>query len=261
MRSTSANAVKTQPSLRHLGKPMFTTDETGAVVCWDAGTATPFGDGVQLASAFTQSLQFPGQYYDEETTLSHNHHRTYDPALGRYLQSDPIGLAGGINRHAYVGGNPIVVVDPLGLKAKIIVDENGAGGRGHTYGVFQNSAGNCHRYDQSANGANSVLLLLASPQPVGAKLSPVPCDQPLGPNEIGVEYDSTPEEGARLYQCAQDSVDRHQSNQSKYNLYTNNCTDAVIGIFNCAGIKGTPTTYTPTPNNWIKKFRRKIPPK
>jgi len=98
----------------HLGKPQFATDEAGATV-WDAGTPTPFGDGVQLASAFTQRLQFPGQYYDEETTLSHNHHRTYDPALGRYLQSDPIGLAGGINRYAYVGGNPMGAVDPMGL--------------------------------------------------------------------------------------------------------------------------------------------------
>ena len=103
----------------HLGKPQFATDAAGAVV-WDAGTATPFGDGVQLASAFTQRLQFPGQYYDEETTLSHNHHRTYDPTLGRYLQSDPIGLAGGINRYAYVGGNPMGAVDPLGLKWVIV---------------------------------------------------------------------------------------------------------------------------------------------
>ena len=101
----------------HLGKPQFATDETGATI-WDAGgQVTPFGDGIQLASAFTQNLQFPGQYYDEETALSHNHHRTYDPTLGRYLQSDPIGLAGGLNRYAYVGGNPLNGFDPLGLAA------------------------------------------------------------------------------------------------------------------------------------------------
>ena len=72
----------------------------------------------QRASALRCARVFPGQYADTETgtdiVLSHNHHRTYDPTLGRYLQSDPIGLAGGLNRYAYVGGNPVGYVDPRG---------------------------------------------------------------------------------------------------------------------------------------------------
>ena len=90
---------------------------------------TPFGDSVNLAGAFAQRLMFPGQYADVETsdpvngdtvTLSHNWHRTYDPTLGRYLQSDPIGLAGGLNRFAYVGGNPMSYIDPTGLVTAVI---------------------------------------------------------------------------------------------------------------------------------------------
>jgi RHS repeat-associated protein len=71
-----------------------------------------------MASATAQNLTFPGQYRDDETQLSHNWHRTYDPTLGRYLQSDSIGLAGGINRYAYVGGNPVGYVDPSGLSGR-----------------------------------------------------------------------------------------------------------------------------------------------
>jgi len=102
----------------HLGRPQFATDTDGAIV-WDMGEGvTPFGEGVNLAGAFAQRLMFPGQYADvetgEEITLSHNWHRTYDPTLGRYLQSDPIGLAGGLNRYAYVGGNPVGWIDPDG---------------------------------------------------------------------------------------------------------------------------------------------------
>ena len=62
----------------------------------------------------TQPICFQGQWADEEIGLYYNRHRYYDPDMGRYITSDPIGLAGGLNGYGYVV-DPIITSDSLGL--------------------------------------------------------------------------------------------------------------------------------------------------
>lgn len=79
------------------------------------------------AGAFAYNLRFPGQLFDGQAGLHQNMARDYDPAVGRYVESDPIGLAAGVNTYAYVGADPIDWLDPDGLDETHVV--NTAGGR------------------------------------------------------------------------------------------------------------------------------------
>ena len=105
----------------HLNTPRRVTDEHNTVLWKNPPLSEPFGlmppeeDPDGDGRRFIFNLRFPGQCFDTESSTHYNLFRDYDLLSGRYLQSDPIGLDGGINTYAYVEGNPLSYIDPQGL--------------------------------------------------------------------------------------------------------------------------------------------------
>ncbi len=108
----------------HLGTPLAVTNNPPPAVAekvvWRAtyapfGLATvnqdPDGDGI----AFALDVRFPGQVFDAESGLHYNYYRTYDPAVGRYLESDPGSRSGTLATYAYAAGTPLRFSDRAGL--------------------------------------------------------------------------------------------------------------------------------------------------
>jgi len=71
----------------------------------------------------------------------YNYYRDYDPTLGRYIESDPIGLKGGYNTYAYVGSNPLVYVDEEGLTY---------------FCIYRQGSGNLSCFDQDGRGKQKI---------------------------------------------------------------------------------------------------------
>ena len=94
-------------------------NQSGQTV-WRWDQQEPFGVNVPDENpsglgAFDLPLRLPGQYFDKETNLHYNYYRNYDASIGRYGESDPIGLKGGLNTYAYVESSPLLATDPFGL--------------------------------------------------------------------------------------------------------------------------------------------------
>ncbi|GAB3011453.1 hypothetical protein GCM10027098_01070 [Bowmanella dokdonensis] len=98
----------------HLDAPLALTDASGNTV-WQA-TYSPFGRIQIELDLLTKEVKprFPGQYADIETGFYYNYFRDYDPEIGRYIQSDPLGLYDGPNTYVYVYNNPVNYIDPTG---------------------------------------------------------------------------------------------------------------------------------------------------
>ncbi|MBD8882128.1 RHS repeat protein [Rhodanobacter sp. 7MK24] len=119
--ASATNAGESAPGINylyadHLGTLRAVRSTAGTTIYTWPWQNNVFGEqSASVNSPFY--LRYPGQYYDVETGLNYNVNRDYDSSTGRYIEFDPLGLRAGPNGYAYVGGNPISNIDPLGLES------------------------------------------------------------------------------------------------------------------------------------------------
>ena len=106
----------------HLGTPRAVINPVSNAIIWRWNlTNTAFGEHAPTADpdgntiSYTFNLRYPGQWYDSESKLHYNYFRDYDPSAGRYLQSDPIGHAGGVDGRSYARSSTFRKLDKYGL--------------------------------------------------------------------------------------------------------------------------------------------------
>jgi RHS repeat-associated protein len=113
-----------------------------------SGTAT-----VVQAGSFRQNLRFPGQLADGESSKYYNYFRDYDPAIGRYSTSDPIGLKAGMSTFGYVKQRPVSLRDKYGLATFVCQQPFSQGGTPLLHSFFCDARGVCRGYGPEEGGS------------------------------------------------------------------------------------------------------------
>jgi RHS repeat-associated protein len=244
--ATSGQPVVFYVHTDHLNTPRKVAQPTSGTLAWrwdtdPFGTAAPNQNPGGLGT-FVYNLRALGQYYQAETGLNQNWNRDYDPMVGRYVESDPIGLRGGINTYAYAAGNPLLGIDPLGLDVTVAYFP---GGSGHV-GIGVNSSNTVGLYPLGFSFCNTVK-------------GEVQRDQ--------ATQDALSKKGARYLvihtTSDQDALIQNYINapHNTYNLCSNQCTNFVREALRAGGVVlPVDATFDPIPETFFNALQSTYDP-
>lgn len=236
-----------------LNTPRAVADVAGNTVWQLAYQGNAFGEQQpSSANGYSLNLRFPGQYYDTESGLVQNVKRDYDAVTGRYLQSDPIGLGGGLSTYSYVRSSPLQSIDPRGMDVAVVVDNNTVpvfGRYGGHAGVligndnsgwdYYSKDGMVNGVQQDTHGTYATLEKFFSAQGERYK--------------TGEVFETNPVLDARMKRWAEQHL------KDEFNRYRNNCGDFVYGVLKAGFIKTNPPTMSISiPNDMLDQGSGRI---
>ncbi len=205
----------------HIATPRVVTSAVSGQIVWSWLGVDPFGmsgpnENPTGVGTFSYNVRFPGQYYDKETNLHYNYFRDYDPQTGRYIESDPIGLRGGINTYAYVSANPVSKTDSTGLleQCRTGLDVIGGADVGplhHSYMCWPDANGNrvCRGYgrDPASSAVAASVLTVNGKVLIG--------DQNVSYGKFTCETDDNSQ---CMNQCAAEEWDKTEKHTAYYGV-------------------------------------------
>lgn len=203
-----------------VGRPLASTNASQTVV-WSAQNR-PYAQGVTVSNSAPLNIGFPGQYYDAETGLWNNGFRDFDAVSGRYVESDPLGLSGGVNTYVYAANDPVSGIDPSGLATLIIYSGPNSGNPFGHIAIATTGSG---------------IYSYGTPDPFGGSTTSYVARQLLQRNVTiaVIPYTSSSDESAMTWTLS-------QARKSTYNVATHNCSTSVGQALNAGGIPVDPMT-------------------
>jgi len=178
----------------HTATPRSVSDASGTLIWQNPYKGNPWGEQSTLSNGYTLNVRSPGSYFDPETGLVYNVNRYQEPATGRFLEPDPIGMKGGIDPYAAVSNNPLNRIDPDGLRDIFV-----GGFFDGTSGIVQSYYNRYH-----TTHPDSAYYSWRDQDAIVADINSTPAGDPI--HLIGHSYGGDTAAGAALAACGKVSL-------------------------------------------------------